>query len=97
MATSIVMRQLRGVPDQCPYCESGNLSPIEGLNPDDPEVIFERPVCGDCGWMGDVVSVGERSDEEIEQLITREGDTDDACGIMAKPLIGLIRPSNGKP
>ena len=97
MATSIVMRQLGGVPDQCPDCESGNLSPIEGFDPDNPEVIFERPACGDCGWMGEVVPVGERSDEEIEQFITREVNTDDSCGIMATPLMGLLRPSNETP
>jgi len=95
MATNIVMRQLRGVPDQCPDCESGNLTPIEGLDPDNPAVIFERPACADCGWVGDIVPVGERSDDEVEQFITREGDTDDACGIMATPLMGLLRPPDG--
>ena len=70
MAINLVMRQLRGVPDQCPQCESGNLSPIEGLDSNNPGVIFERPTCDDCGWLGEVVAVGERSDEEIEQFIT---------------------------
>ena len=97
MATNIVIRQLSGVPDQCPDCESSNLHPIEGLDPDNPEVIFERPACGDCGWTGDVVQVGERSDEEVEQFIMREGDTSDASGVMGTPLTGLLRPPNQNP
>lgn len=95
LATSIVMRNLRGVPDQCPKCQSGNLFPEEGFLSDAQEVIAERPVCRDCGWIGDPVIVGDLSQEEIEQLITREGDTDnDECSIMTTPLTGIIKPSD---
>ncbi|MEP5759978.1 MAG: hypothetical protein ABJ327_11860 [Litoreibacter sp.] len=34
--------------------------------------IFERPVCADCGWIGDAVPFGERSDDEMEKFIVRE-------------------------
>ena len=95
MATSIVMRQLRGVPDQCPKCESGNLNPEEGFSLEQPEIIVERPVCSNCGWTGDPVVVGERSEDEIDQLIKREGSVDDEeCAIMTTPLMKIIKPSD---
>ncbi|OIQ42810.1 MAG: hypothetical protein BM560_01105 [Roseobacter sp. MedPE-SWde] len=92
MAINLVMRKLRSVPDQCPQCESGNLSPIEGFDSSNSGVIFERPICDDCGWMGDIVCVGERSDEEVAKFITREGETSDTDGVLAMPLTGLVRP-----
>lgn len=92
MATSICIRHLRGVPDQCPACESHRLVPEEGLDPENPEVIFERPVCSGCGWAGDPVPVGERTEEEMAQFITREGDNFDECGVMQTPLMELIGP-----
>lgn len=92
MATSMTIRHIRGVPDQCPECQSPNLNPEEGLHTDYPEVVFERPVCADCGWAGDAVPIGERSDEEMEEYITRQGETEDQCGIMSSPLVRLTRP-----
>lgn len=94
MATSMSIRHIRGVPDQCPECESQNLNPEEGLHTDQPEMIIERPVCADCGWVGDSVPVGERSADELEEFITREGKRDNGCGIMSVPLMGLARPGD---
>ncbi|WP_417794783.1 hypothetical protein [Terasakiella pusilla] len=90
MATSICVRHLRGVPDQCPACESHRLFPEEGLDPKNPEVIFERPVCSDCGWAGDAVPVGERTEEEVAQFIMREGENSDECGVMQTPLMEVL-------
>ena len=92
MATSLVVRHLRSVPDQCPDCSSPNLAPEEGLNSDSPETIWERAVCSDCGWTGEPTQVGVRSDDDLVELITREGTTGDKCGIMVNPLTGIVRP-----
>lgn len=90
IATSICVRHLRGVPDQCPACESHRLFPEEGMNPEHPEMIFERPVCSECGWAGEPVLVGERTEEEMAQFITREGETSNECGIMQTPLVEIM-------
>lgn len=92
MAISISVRQLRKVPDACPECGSHHLFPEEGMNDQTPEIVFERPTCADCGWHGEAVPVGERTEEEIGQFITREGDNSDECGIMHTPLIDIRRP-----
>lgn len=92
MATAICIRQLRSVPDQCPACKSSRLFPEEGLDPKNPEVIFERPVCSECGWAGDPVQVGERTEKELAQLITREGENSDDCGVMHTPLMEALGP-----
>lgn len=93
MAVSICVRHLRGVPDQCPACRSHNLSPEEGMNTESPEVILERPVCLECGWVGDPVPVGERSEEEMVQFITREGQNSDECGVMQTPFVEVVSKS----
>lgn len=92
MATSICVRHLRGVPDQCPACGSHRISPEEGLDPEYLEVIFERPVCSECGWAGDPVPVGERTEEEMAQFVTREGKNTDESGMMQTPLMEVIGP-----
>lgn len=94
MAISMTIKHLRGVPPECPECESVNLHPEEGMNKDAPDVVFERPVCADCGWIGKAVPVGERSESEMEEFIVREGDKGDECGIMVNPLMGLVRPGD---
>jgi hypothetical protein len=96
MATSIVIRHLRGVPEQCPECGSPHLFPEDGWHEAIPEIAFERPVCSDCGWTGEPIPVGERSpDQDVEELITREGGDDaDECSIMVVPLMKLKRPGD---
>lgn len=94
MATDICVRRFRGAPDVCPECQSHHLSPQEGMRSDIPDVVFERPVCGDCGWQGEPVPVGERDPEEIGQMITRAGDNDYGPGIMTKPLTHIWRPDD---
>ncbi|MBB1490781.1 hypothetical protein H5395_04400 [Paracoccus sp. MC1854] len=90
MAISICVRHLRGVPGQCPACASHRLFPEEGKDPENLEVIFERPVCGNCGWAGEPVPTGERTQEQLAQIIMREGKESDKCGIMQTPLMEIM-------
>ncbi|MDW4497273.1 hypothetical protein R5H30_04715 [Sulfitobacter sp. D35] len=92
MATSICVRYLRGVPEECPVCDSHRLFPEEGSNSEYPEVLFERPRCSECGWAGDPVPVGERSEDEAAQFITRDGDESDECSVMQTPLMEVAAP-----
>ena len=96
MAITIVIANLRGVPDQCPACGSRRLEPEEGVHTSAPELVVERPACADCGWRGEPVVVDERDDEEIEGLITREGWKEDGCVVPTVPLIELVRPGRRK-
>ncbi len=93
LAMSLVVRHIRSVPELCPDCGSPNLSPEEGFRGDFPEIIWERPVCADCGWTGKPVPAGERSVEEGDELITRIGGPEsDQCIIPTVPLMELARP-----
>ena len=89
IGTSICVRQLRGVPDQCPVCGSHRLSPEEGMIPENPTQIFERPVCMECGWAGEPVSLGELTKEKLAQFIASEGENSDECGILKTPLLEI--------
>lgn len=92
MVIALVIRHIREIPEQCPDCSSPNLTPEEGLNTESPEIIWERAVCADCGWHGEPTPVGERPQEDLVELITREGEANDECSIMPKPLTGLVQP-----
>jgi hypothetical protein len=96
LATSLVLRHIRSVPEQCPNCGSPHLSPEEGWREDLPEIAWERPVCGDCGWTGKPIPVSERSPEpEGEELFTREGSSDNGEFIIPTvPLTKLDKPSD---
>ncbi|WP_274628123.1 hypothetical protein [Arvimicrobium flavum] len=95
IATSLVLRHIREVPDQCPKCGSPHLSPEKGWLEDLPEVAWERPVCDECGWTGKPVPVGERELDQSDELITREGgDGGDECIIPTAPLMKLERPGD---
>ncbi|WP_156898081.1 hypothetical protein [Methylocapsa acidiphila] len=97
LVASLVLRHIRSVPEQCPNCNSPHLLPEEGWREDLPEVAWERPVCGDCGWTGRPVVVGELSDESKgDDLFTRVGGgDDDACIIPKVPLTKLSKPGDG--
>src|SRR5690349_5758119 len=71
MAASLVIRHVRAVPEQCPDCGSPHLSPEEGWREDLPEIGWERPVCEDCGWAGQPIPVVVRSDDKVDEIITR--------------------------
>jgi hypothetical protein len=97
LASSLVIRHSRGVPEQCPECGSPHLSPEEGRRTDAPDIVWERPTCADCGWAGEPVPVAEEPlDEDELALITREGGDpdDDECIIPSVPLRGLRKPGD---
>jgi hypothetical protein len=96
LATSLVLRHIRSVPERCPVCGSPHLSPEGGWRDDLPEIAWERPVCADCGWTGMAVPVGERTAElEEDDLVTRVGgNDDDECIIPTVPLTKLIKPGD---
>jgi hypothetical protein len=92
LAISLVIRHSRGVPEQCPECGSPHLSPEQGVREDIPDVVWERPICDDCGWQGSPVKV---ADEGGLELITREGgDDSEECAIMNVPLRGIKKPGD---
>lgn len=55
--TTALIRHVRGVPDRCPSCGSQRLSPERGFNTENPNTVFERPVCQKCSWTGESVMV----------------------------------------
>lgn len=67
------------------------LAPEQGYVEEMPGIELERPVCEDCGWAGEPVSVGEREDDG-EPLITREGAEEEGCIIPTAPLMKLRKP-----
>ena len=83
-------RYLRGVPDSCPSCGSQRLAPERGSRTTKPDRMYERPVCGACGWAGKPVEI------VVEPTVhkrkpprkPRAGE----CSIMSVPLQGLQPP-----
>ena len=93
MATSYVIRELRGVPSECPKCGSPKLVPEDGERDEMPNVLWQRPVCAQCGWAGRPIPIATA--EEFAGLITREGDCGgDGCSIMVNPLRSIRTPSD---
>lgn len=92
MATGLILRALRGVPEECPNCGSPHLGPEQGENAAVPGVLWERPRCADCGWTGRPVPILDR--EDGQPIITREGEESDEHGIMTVPLRTIRKPGN---
>jgi hypothetical protein len=93
LAASLVVRHIRGVPEECPQCGSPHLFPKEGRNSETPGVVWERPVCQECGWVGAAVPTYEEPPEETEAVFQRVlMDGADECTIMEKPFRSLKRP-----
>ncbi len=78
--TTALIRYVRGVPDRCPSCGSQRLSPERGVHSSEPNTIYERPVCGKCGWTGTPV-VGVPSPSQPDRP-PPEGE----CVVMTTPL-----------
>jgi len=97
-ASSLVLRYIRLVPDECPKCGSPHLSPENGWREDQPETEWQRPVCEDCGWTGTPVVIGDRSLEAEEMnIVTREGnDSDEEFILPQVPLAQLDHPSRDR-
>jgi hypothetical protein len=92
MATSLILRELRGVPEECPTCGSPLLEPEQAENTAAPGVLWERPRCADCGWTGRPVPILDL--ENGQAIITREGEGSDEHGIMTVPLRTISKPGN---
>lgn len=88
LATSAVIRHLRGVPDECPACGSHRLSPQRGYRDDMPDVEWERPTCDKCGWAGSPVVVEDVPQPAEGSREPPEGE----CVIPTVPLRRLLRP-----
>ena len=92
LSMSLLLRYVRDVPEQCPQCSSPRLERQEGVRKDAPEVLWERPVCENCGWEGTPVIVGHLEDDEI---FVREGDRDDGDFVVSKvPLAKINKPGD---
>ena len=92
MATGLILRELRGVPEACPNCGSPHLEPEQGENSAVPGVVWERPRCADCRWSGRPIPILDV--EEGRPIITREGEESDGHGIMTVPLRAIRRPGD---
>lgn len=92
MAISLILRELRGVPEECPKCGSPLLEPEQGENTAVPGVLWERPHCSNCGWSGRPVPILDL--ESGQAIITREGEGSDEHGIMTVPLRTILKPGN---
>lgn len=92
MATSLILRELRGVPEECPKCGSPDLEPEQGENSAAPGVLWERPRCADCGWTGRPVPILDL--ENGQPIITREGEESDEHSIMTVPLRTVLKPGD---
>lgn len=92
MATSLILRALRGVPEECPHCGSPHIEPEHGENTAAPGVLWERPRCADCGWSGRPIPILDL--EDGKPIITREGEETDECSIMTVPLRAILKPGD---
>jgi cation transport regulator ChaC len=92
MSVRLILRELRGVPEECPDCGSPHLEPEQGENTNAPGVLWERPRCAECGWAGRPVPILAR--EDGQPIITREGEESDEHGIMTVPLRTLVKPGD---
>lgn len=94
LAASLVIRDLRGVPDACPACGSTRLFPQRGFHSSDPDVEWERPTCNKCGWAGDPVPILA----DPEAYAAKDDDhppPEGECVIQTVPLRELRKPSKG--
>jgi hypothetical protein len=92
MAIRLILRAVRGVPEECPSCGSPHLEPEQGENTAIPGVLWERPRCANCGWAGRPVPILDI--ENGQPIITREGEESDEHSIMTVPLRTIRRPGD---
>ena len=91
LATSLVIRHVRSVPEACPACGSSRLLPEHGIHSSLPDMEWERPICEKCGWTGEPVPIfasPESYGAAVEQHPPPKGD----CVIPTVPLRTLRRP-----
>lgn len=89
LATTAVIRHLRGVPDACPACGSHQLSPQRGFKDTEPDVEWERPTCDKCDWVGEPRTIFK----EVKEYVKDERAPPDEEFVLPKiPLRELLRP-----
>jgi hypothetical protein len=88
LSVSAIIQYLRGVPDDCPACGSQHLSPERGVHTSIPDVLWERPTCDDCGWVGEPVEI--KAIPEEPEPTTEPPDSE--CVIPQVPLRYLKKP-----
>ena len=92
LVVPLILRELRGVPEECPECKSPRLDPEQGVNTASPGVLWERPRCGDCGWTGRPIAIADV--EDGAPIITREGELSDEHSIMTVPFRTIQKPGD---
>lgn len=92
MATSLILREIRGVPEACPDCGSPDLMPEQGKNTAALGILWERPRCTTCGWAGRPIPI--LNSENGRPLITREGEETHDHSIMTVPLRTIRKPGD---
>jgi hypothetical protein len=90
LAIAAIIQHIRGVPDECPACSSQRLSPERGVHTSDPDPIWERPTCDECGWKGAPVRIEAVPEDPREERPPPEGD----CLIPQPPLRVMKKPAN---
>jgi hypothetical protein len=90
IATTQILRVLRGVPEECPSCGSPHLEPEHGENSAAPGIVWERPTCTECDWTGRPVAVLDT--EAGRPIIMREGEPTHEHSIMTVPLRTIAKP-----
>ena len=92
MATGLILRALRGVPEECPNCASPHLEPEQGENQPRPVSSGNdrtAPIAGGPAGPSRILEV-----EDGQTIITREGDESDEHSIMTVPLRTIVRPGD---
>ena len=92
MATSLIIRELRGATLECPNCGSPHLEPEQGEYTAAPGVLWDRLRCADRGWTSRPAPILDIKDEQA--IITREGEESDECGVMSVPLRTILKPGD---
>ncbi|MBP2434578.1 hypothetical protein ABIF38_005508 [Bradyrhizobium japonicum] len=92
MAARLIIRALRGVPEECPNCGLPHLEPQHAENAAAPNILWERPHCADCGWSGRPIPLLNL--EDGQPIITREGEESEEPSIMTVPLRKIVRPGD---
>ncbi|MEO1964603.1 gamma-glutamylcyclotransferase family protein [Hyphomonas sp.] len=92
MTTSLIVREIRGVPEECPNCGSPYLEPERGENSAAPGVLWERPRCTDCAWAGRPFPILDV--EKGTPIITHEGEETDEHSIMTVPMRAILKPGD---
>ncbi len=93
LCISAVIQHIRGVPEACPACGSHRLSPQRAVDPQSPEIEWERPACMKCDWVGTPVRINR-----VPGMLsaTDSPPPEGECIVPTVPLRQLDRPGQPK-